>query len=288
MWLTEFREQWGLSIELLGTLIRRYAARRDPKLRVSDTLLERLETEANFRTVPKLADVIALACGATAAQRDEMVLERFRGRPYQSRAKAGEPPVIALLEQARGGGAQIRPPKPAPEPHTRPVVMIDKNGEELLRYRSIVSAVEDSGICKEAILSRINRTKQMDEFEGYGVSFRLAEEWDKMTEAQRKADAQRTKPHKPGKAKPKPQGWGGARHLRAVTVVDPDDGQVFHYDSVTEAAEATGFKVCTMYKRVDAFDPLHIRPIGGYIWMSNEDWKRLPPELREKLTAGNY
>lgn len=287
MWLTEFREKWGLSIELLGTLIRRYAARRDPKLRVSDTLLERLETEANFRTVPKLADVIALACGATAAQRDEMVLERFRGRPYQPRAKAGEPPVIALLEQARGGGGQIRPPKPAPEPHTRPVVMIDRDGNELLRYRSIVSAVEDTGICKEAILSRINRTKQMDEFEGYGVSFRLAEEWDRMTEAQRKADAQRTKPPKPGEAR-RPGKRGGTRTLKAVTVVDPDDGQVFCYDSVRAAAEATGFTEGTLSKRVSAFDPLHIRPIGGYIWMSNEDWKRLPPELREKLTAGEY
>lgn len=288
MWLTEFRKQWGLSIELLGTLIRRYAARRDPKLRVSDTLLERFETEANFRTVPKLADVIALACGATAAQRDEMVLERFRGRPYQSKAKAGEPPVIALLEQARGGARQIRLPKPAPEPHTRPVVMIDKDGNELLRYRSIVSTVEDTGICKEAILSRINRTKQLDEFEGYGVSFRLAEEWDRMTEAQRKADAQRTKPPKPGKAKPKPQGRGGARYYKAVTVIDPEDGQVFHYDSVQAAAEGTGFAACTLSKRVGAFDPLHIRPIGGYIWMSNEDWKRLPPEKREALAAGKY
>lgn len=288
MWLTEFRELWGLSIETLGALIRRYAARKAQNLRVSDTLLERLETEANFRTVPKLADVIALACGATAAQRDELVLDRFRGRPYQSKAKADEPPVIAMLEQARGGGSQIRPTKPAPEPHTRPVVMIDKNGEELLRYRSIVSAVEDTGICKEAILSRINRTKQMDEFEGYGVSFRLAEEWDRMTEAQRKADAQRTKPPKPGKAKPKPQGWGGARHYKTVTVVDPDDGQVFHYDSVKDAAAGTGFTVGTLSKRVSAFDPLHIRRIGGYIWMSTEDWKRMPPELREKLTAGEY
>lgn len=280
MWLTEFREQWGLSIELLGTLIRRYAARRDPKLRVSDTLLERLETEANFRTVPKLADLIAQACGATAAQRDEMVLERFRGRPYQSKAKAGEPPVIALLNQARGGSTRIGPPKPAPEPHTRPVVMIDKDGNELLRYRSIVSAVEDTGICKEAILSRINRTKQMDEFEGYGASFRLAEEWDRMTEAQRKADARRTIP-------PGPQGRGGARRFRAVTVIDLKGGQVSHYNSMNAAAEGTGFTAGTLSRRASEFDPAHIQPIcGNYIAIRTEDWKRLPPEKREALAAG--
>lgn len=280
MWLTEFREQWGLSIEGLGTLIRRYAARQAPNLRVSDILLERLESEKNFRTVPKLADLIAQACGATQAQRDEMVLERFRGRPYQTKAKAGEPPVIALRNQARGGGARIGPPSPKPEPRMRPVVMIDRDGKELLRYRSIVNAIEDTGVNKDAIICRIKRTKQMDEFETYGVSFRLAEEWDRMTEAQRKADARRTTPREP-------QGRGGARRFRAVTVIDLKAGQVIHYDSMNAAAEGTGFTAGTLSRRACAFDPAHIQPIcGNYIAIRTEDWKRLPPEKREALAAG--
>lgn len=64
MWITEYREQYGLELEQLGTMIRRAGRRKDPELWVSDTLLYRLETDPNFRTVPKLADLIAEPFGA--------------------------------------------------------------------------------------------------------------------------------------------------------------------------------------------------------------------------------
>ena len=80
MWLTDFREAHGLSVAQLGAVIRRAGARMDPPLRVSDVLLENLETRKGYRTVPKLANLIAEVCGATAKQRDALVLKKHRGK----------------------------------------------------------------------------------------------------------------------------------------------------------------------------------------------------------------
>ena len=79
MWLTDFRAQHGLDLGTLGYCIRVEGLRRNPPLRVSDQLLYMLERLEGFRTVPKLADLIAEVCGATAGQRDALVLERYRG-----------------------------------------------------------------------------------------------------------------------------------------------------------------------------------------------------------------
>lgn len=79
MFITDFRRAHDLTVEELGFYIRQLGARQDPPLRVSDILLENLERKRDYVTVPVLANLIAEACRATPAQRDTIVLEKYRG-----------------------------------------------------------------------------------------------------------------------------------------------------------------------------------------------------------------
>ena len=275
MWLNEFRARFGIELDQLGAQIRRIGARMDPPLRVSDELLYRLETIKGFKTVPKLADLIAEACGATALQRDELVLEQFRGtwKPRGRRKVA----VVAPAPQPKP-----KPPAPvAPRtgraiPDARTVVKVDRTGRELARYRSCNYAAVQNCVTENQVTRRCHRAYSTDEFKHMGYTFRFAAEWDRMGPEQRRADVCRLN----GVVGRR----GGTASARMVTVVDRG-GNIFHYDSVDMAATATGIPFHMMEKRLRIIEQER-RPAAmlyGFKFTYTTLWDCLDRQQREQV-----
>ena len=179
MWIEDFRRAHGLTLEDLGAYIRRLGGKRHPPIKVSDTLLERLEGEPKFRTVPAIADLIAEACGATAQQRDRLVLEKDLGTWKPRPGRKPTPKPKAPVEEE---------PEPKNDGHHHPVVAVDRAGFAVMRFAGVKNAAARCGVSHKMVYSRCLRQLGRDEFRALGFTFRYAEEWDRMTDAERRAD----------------------------------------------------------------------------------------------------
>lgn len=281
MWITDLRAQYGIDLEQLGMQIRRLGAKQDPPLRVSDILLYRLETDPKFRTVPKLADLIAEACGATAQQRDALVLEKYRGTwkpprrrkavkavPYE-KSSAVEPPKKTRCD------AKPVPQKPALKV-AHEVVRLNREGEELGRYASVSRAAINTKATSDQIISRCMRRYTLDEFKSYGYTYRYAEEWDRMSGTERAADLHRNDGVRGTR--------GGGRNNRMVTVIDRG-GHTVNYESVGIAAANVGLTYAAAIKRLrKAQDrPIHADRYKDLTIMYTSDWEALTPEAQRQI-----
>lgn len=275
MWLTDYRAQYGLTQEQLGGMIRQAGRRRDPELRVSDILLYRLETDPKFRTVPKLADLIAETCGANAQQRDELVLEQYRGTwkpPRRRKPKAGipyaKPSAITPPKGPRCSAKGLIHGPNNPFPGARAVVKIDRKGAVVARYASCNRAAMQNSLREDQISSRCHRKGKTDEFRLMGFTFRFAEEWDDMTAEEQRADISRFAGVKLGR--------GGTHGSRMVTVVDRHK-RAQTYESMRLAAEGTGVRYCILQARL--FKAQERRPpvavLNGLRFMFTTTWDNL-------------
>lgn len=279
MWITDFREAHGLSVAQLGAVIRRAGARMDPPLRVSDVLLENLEMRKGYRTVPKLANLIAEVCGATAKQRDALVLKKYQGKWAPKPGATWTPPEP---EQPKPPA----PPKaPAAKAWSRPVVCLDRVGNVMRRFPSIQAAAELMGVNKDNVARRVMRRFQSDEFGLMGYTFRLEEEWKAMSAEERREDMRRAGENG---VKPEPMpgaGRGGPHRQTPVTVIKRD-GQVLHYKNVTMAAWGTHVGQTSIYERLKAETPYRNQYLDGNMYMYTSMWEMLSEEERERLRKG--
>ena len=267
MWLTEFRERFGIGLEQLGMQIRRLGAKKSPPLRVSDTLLEQLERDPKFKTVPALADLIAEACAATAAQRDELVLKRYRGtwKPPKRR----KPPVVVArpIKVAKPSEAGRPPANGA----ARGVVKVDRYGVEVGRYRGCGAAARENLIEPRQVTARCHREYRTDEFKAHGYTFRFADEWDAMTEAQRREDVERLNGVSGAR--------GGHNRSRMMTVIDKHN-HINHYASMKDAAKAIGATYNVLYHRMDQAERRRqpMATYNGMVFMYTSEWDSLGME----------
>lgn len=274
MWITDFRERYGLELEELGLQIRKIGAKRNPPLRVSDELLYKLETLKGFKTVPKLANLIAEACGATARQRDELVLDEYKGLWTPQ----GRRMIFAVGSAVKKPAP--KPPAPRPTgralPDARMVVKVDRTGRELGRYRSCNYAAVHNCVTQNQVTRRCHRAYKTDEFKMLGYTFRFAEEWDAMDMNQRRADISRLS----GVVGRR----GGTAAAKMVTVVDRG-GNIFHYDSIDMAAALTGIHYSAMKKRMEAAEarkqPAAV--MNGFKFTYTTRWDCLSREEREQV-----
>lgn len=86
-WIREYRERVGMSAEEFAAALREMGRKRHMNGLVSRKLLEYLEYNPSAVTHPRLASLIADACGATARQRDAITPEKYRGGYRQREAK---------------------------------------------------------------------------------------------------------------------------------------------------------------------------------------------------------
>lgn len=284
MWLSDFRKQFGLELETLGYYIRQEGGKRNPPLRVSDELLYKLERLKGFRTVPKLADLIAEACGATAEQRDQLVLEQYRGtwKPKEGNGKGNDLfrhgwtlryAFGHAVPPAKGEG---RKGLTAAEGRRKPVVCVDRLGDVLARYVSIENAAAETGLSRDAIADRVSRKITANEFQLCGTTFRFEEEWKAMGPQQRIKDAQRTL---------NGRSIVGMCRARPVTVITPK-GQVLQYNSVLAAATATGQVPGSVATRCQMNRPMRNGNLGGNLYLYTEKWNAMSAEARAGLVNG--
>ncbi len=283
MWLTDYRAQYGLTLEQLGGMIRQAGRRRDPELRVSDVLLYRLETDPKFRTVPKLADLIAEACGATAQQRDAMVLERYRGTWKPPRRRKAVKPVpyekpsaAAPPKGPRCSAKGLTHGPNNPFPGARAVVKIDRKGAVVARYASCNRAALQNSLREDQISSRCHRKGRTDEFRLMGFTFRFAEEWDNMTAEAQRADISRFAGVKLGR--------GGTHGSHMVTVVDRHQ-HAQTYESMRLAAEGTGVRYCILQARLFKAQEraLPVTVLNGLRFMFTTTWDNLTASEWEQM-----
>lgn len=262
MWLEDFRRAHGLTLEDLGAHIRRLGKKRHPPITVSDTLLDRLEADPKFRTVPAIADLIAEACGATAEQRDQLVLEKHRGTWKPKPGRKPTPKAAATREEEEE-------PERRNDGHCHPVVAVDRAGFAVRRFTGVNNAAARCGTSHHAVYSRCLRQIGRDEFRLLGITFRYAEEWDRMTDAERRADVagkretencagdggvdaaatetDRTRLYAQKEEEPR------ARHVhyqRGVVAVDRQGREVARWEMVKHAHLDTGVAESTISKSI--------------------------------------
>lgn len=275
MWLSDFRKQFGLELEALGYYIRQEGGKRNPPLRVSDELLYKLEHLKGFRTVPKLANLIAEVCGATAEQRDQLVLEQYRGT-WKPKAGPRVQATMAAPAPSPYSPREGRKGLTAAEGRRKPVVCVDRLGDVLARYVSIENAAAETGLSRDAIADRVSRKITANEFQLCGTTFRFEEEWKAMGPQQRIKDAQRTL---------NGRSIVGMCRARPVTVITPK-GQVLQFNSVLAAATATGQVPGSVATRCQMNRPMRNGNLGGNLYLYTDKWNAMSAEARAGLVNG--
>ena len=161
---------------------------------VSPALIGILEDQNRAITHPQLANQIAEICGATAEQRDSIVHKKHAGTWVPSGKKADFGKLLRIRqlqprdEKPKGEVLDL-PRRPAVQfgSNRRAVVVLNRDGKVLARYASIAAAgmKEDKNI--SCVAMRCAR-KVGQEWKHNDKTFRYADEWDAMNEAQRRAD----------------------------------------------------------------------------------------------------
>lgn len=165
MWIEEYRRRTGNSRAELARQVRRRGVGCSPEL------IEILELGG--KTIPQIADRIALVCGATDEQYDEIVLDKHKGKR---------------------AGRRRRPTELNPKPKLIPasaiaVVAMDEMGREIERYDSIGLAALRADVAPENVRKRCNHEILGNEYGLAGRTWRFAREYDGMNTAQRICDA---------------------------------------------------------------------------------------------------
>lgn len=191
-WLKQWRMSFerrdgrtGLSRREMAKMVRVPGTISNPNKEIgcSETLIAILE--GGGITHPAIANRIAEVTGATPEQRDMLVHKMHKGtwRPTAKTARESAKAAEAAKEIIRcsAGGA----PSNA---HT--VVCLDRSGSEIGRYASMVDAAYAINSTYTAVYNRCNRKlkPKTNEFSVYGCTWRLADEWDSMTQEEKTND----------------------------------------------------------------------------------------------------
>lgn len=193
-WIEKFRAEYkrkdgrtGISRDELAKLVRRRKVGCSPKL--IDIL------EHGGITHPRIANAIAAVCEADEEQRNSIVHETHRGKwtPPPKPKKRSE-----ILKEHKGDRSKLPQPlavnavKVLPET-AKAVVQIDLYGREMARFCSISEAAQNAGVSLGVVQNRIKHrlSDAVDEYQVADCTWRFAEEWDAMSDAERTAEVER-------------------------------------------------------------------------------------------------
>ena len=188
-WIEEYRRSVGMT---RGQFARAITARLGRgKLKVPETLIYILEVHPHPYTHPKLMQIIAHACGATKAQRDQFIAKQHRDIPYR------ETSPVLTVEKAHPwrktpGPTTQKAAKSAAQhvrkclANCRAVVLVNSKGNVVSRVESVDRAAEALGVgvdtasdrCRGKVVVEFSKTRHL--------TCRYADEWDAMTETERR------------------------------------------------------------------------------------------------------
>ena len=193
MWITEYREKLGMNTEAFAHALSVMGAQCRKPVRVSEPLLLILENRNGAVTHPRIANLIARACGATPDQRDMIVHPKHRGRWHGVDAPKMEAQIEKMQEKKKHPWSEkptvVQMPSSAKR-HLRGVVMINRYAEIEKRFESAVNAAARMGLSETAVKNRCNRTV-ICEFEHRSATFRWADEWSAMSRTEQLDDIER-------------------------------------------------------------------------------------------------
>lgn len=188
-WIEEYRRSVGMT---RGQFARAITARLGRgQLRVSETLIYILEVHQHPYTHPRLMQIIAHACGATKAQRDQFIAKQHRDLPYRETAAAVTAKEAHPWRSFPGATTQKAVKSAAQHvrkclANCRAVVLINCRGDVVSRVESLDRAAEALGVgvdtagerCRGKVVVEFSRTRHL--------TCRYADEWDAMTETERR------------------------------------------------------------------------------------------------------
>ena len=173
MWIEDYRRSHNMELDEFARYVNHVGRRMRPALHchVSDTLIHMLECDASCVTHPRIANAIAIACEATAKQRDMLVNECHYGE--------WTPEMSSTI---------IRTGKKSREDNSRAVVKIDRYGNTLEWFRSVADAARSCGHSEDTVRRRCGRRVPYDITTPMPYTFRFDAEWSRMTSAEKIAD----------------------------------------------------------------------------------------------------
>lgn len=189
MWLADYMEAHALEPEEIARRACEYGRMMSPPLAGMPSGLLVAEIAAGAgRTHPRFADAIAAVCGATARQRDMIAPERWaHSWRMTDAAKARAAEAIKRAEAKRDAKPVVKAKPKIVECYVRHVVEIDRHGNVMRRYGTVMEAAFRRNLYEKAVRERCRR-KIKNEFARSEYTFRYEDEWGKMTTEERLRD----------------------------------------------------------------------------------------------------
>ncbi len=288
MWIEEFRRQHGLTRLELSKIVK-----------VSQELITILEEQPRGVTHPKLANRLAAACGATPAQRDQIVNKIHAGtwepdnsQKYAARAAnylRRRAEARAMAEEARKRAeAEARERARAAELRAlngtgaaqhyggtpkRPVVMIDREGNVLKVYESVKAAADGEKWTDANVAQKCRRVVK-NEFRFSDTTFRYADEWNAMTPAQRVDDV------KMGSVNAASRHLARMRNGRPVVCLNKGGTVLRRYGSIMEASDCEKCTKSMIFRRANRQAGREFRYMDITFRYADE-WDAMTPAQRQ-------
>ena len=277
-WVQEYRQSIGMSRgQFARAITRQLGGCGDNRIVVPEKLIYMLEEWPKCYTHPKLANMIAAACGATPEQRDMIVNRVHRGkwRGVDGPRVAMELPPTRLPIRAKA--QPVAGDKYAH--NNKQVVVLDRAGREVKRCASGREAAEFMGLSSTTVYSRCAHATPL-EFTTVGTPYtcRYAQEWDALTPSARAASIRRALQIAGDKhTRPK-----GCNISRAVVAVDRSGRELARYDSIGDASRGEAYNEDCIRNRCNRQVGREFTGRNGATYRFAEDWDAMTPEERRR------
>lgn len=175
MWIQDYREANGLELDDFARKVNQYGRRQMTQplvCTITDELIHLLEIGAV--THPMIANAIAEYCGATVEQRDMLVNEIHRGEWEPNTKVQYIQPRELSFNNCKSGA--------------KPVVKVDRHGNVIAAYESVVDAARHEDMNEDNIRNRCKHRVKQDITLEFPFTFRYQDEWLAMSREEQLRD----------------------------------------------------------------------------------------------------
>lgn len=261
--------------EFARAITRQLGGSGDRRVTVPAALIYMLEEWPNCVTHPKIADLIAAACGATPQRRDMIVAKQHRGTWHG----VDGPQVVYQLPTTRLPIRAKAQPVPGDRyAHNKAVVVIDRAGNEVKRCASGKEAAAFMGLSSTTVYSRCAHATPLEFTVRNPYTCRYAKEWDRLTPSARAASIRRAL-EIAGESKIRPK---GSNIARAVVAVDRTGRELARYASIGEAERGEAFNENCIRNRCKREVKREFTGTNGSTYRFASEWDAMTPEERRR------
>jgi len=277
IWVQEYRQSIGMSRgQFARAITRQLGGSGDNRIVVPEKLIYMLEEWPKCYTHPKLANMIAAACGATPEQRDMIVNRVHRGewRGVDGPRVAMELPPTRLPIRAKA--QPVAGDKYAH--NNKAVVVLDRAGREVKRCASGKEAAAFMGLSSTTVYSRCAHATPLEFTVGIPYTCRYAQEWDALTPSAKAASIRRALKNA-GDSRTRPV---GCNIHKAVVVIDRSGRELARYDSIGAASRGEAYNEDCIRNRCNRQVKNEFTGINDSTYRFAEDWDTMTPEERRR------